>query len=179
MSSRRIAVIVVVLAALPLAAAFAAGGVSRGAQYILPDYPELSNYATDTEFTAVYGYAITGFGMRNGGFVLGLHSPSGLCGWEGGFVGAISGQELRVGPFLLAANLWTGIGGLCPAGDFSHGDFALFGQLDVELGLRVFRGVHVVGYAGMQAIADVLAWDPVSTAVAYTPVAGLRLAFGR
>lgn len=177
MSLRRIAAIIA-LACLPLAAAFAAGGISWGEQYLLPEYPELANYATDTQFTAVYGYATTGFGMRNGGFVLGLHGPESECDWQGGFIGGISGQELRVGPFLLAVNLWTGIGGVTTSIG-SDGDFALFGQLDVELGLRIFRGVHLVGYAGMQAIADVLAWDPVSTAVYYTPVAGLRLAFGR
>jgi hypothetical protein len=177
MNLRRIAAIVV-LACLPMAAVFAAGGISWGEQYLVPEYPELANYTTGTQFTAVYGYGTTGFGMRNGGFVLGLHGPDEECGWQGGFIGAISGQELRVGPFLLAANLWTGIGGIStPVA--SSGDFALFGQLDVELGFRVFRGVHVVGYAGMQAIADVLAWDPVSTAVYYTPVAGLRIAFGR
>jgi hypothetical protein len=179
MSFRRIAVIVVVLAGLPFAAAFAAGGVSWGEQYLPPDYPELANYGTDVQCTAVYGYATTGFGMRNGGFVLGMRGPSDGCDWEGGFIGAISGQELKLGPFLLAANLWTGIGGTRRAFDAADGSFALFGQLDVEMGFRVFRGVHVVGYAGMQAIADVLSWDPVAASVSYTPVVGVRLAFGR
>jgi hypothetical protein len=178
MSFRRIAA-VVVLAGLPLAAAFAAGGVSWGGQYLLPDCPELANYATDVQFTAVYGYATTGFGTRNGGFVLGMRSPSGGCDWEGGFIGAISGQELKVGPFMLAANLWTGIGGTHRPLAGADGTLALFGQVDVELGFRIFRGVHLVGYAGMQAIADVVAWEPVSADLSYTPVAGLRLAFGR
>ncbi len=177
MSLRRIAALIV-LACLPLAAAFAAGGISWGEQYLLPEYPELANYATDTQSTAVYGYTTTGFGMRNGGFVLGLHGPENECDWKGGFIGGISGQELRVGPFLLAVDLWTGIGGVASAAG-ADGNLALFGQLDVELGVRILRGVHLVGYAGMQAIADVLAWDPVSAAVYYTPVAGLRLAFGR
>jgi hypothetical protein len=31
----------------------------------------------------------------------------------------------------------------------------------------------------MQAVADILSWQPVSAAVSYTPVAGIRLAWGR
>ena len=167
------------LVGLPLAAAFAAGGVSWGEQYLVPECPELSNYVTDAQFTAVYGYGTTGFGMRNGGFVLGVRAPGEDTSWEGGFIGAISGQELRVGPFMVALNLWTGVGGLHGPFESCDPSFAFFGQADLELGFRLFRGVWMVGYAGMQAIADVLTWQPVSTAVYYTPVAGVRLSFGR
>lgn len=179
MNGKRIVAIVVVLAALPLAMAFAAGGVSWGAQYLLPEYPELANYDTQAEFTAVYGYGVTGFGMRNGGFVLGVHSPDESCTLEGGFIGAISGQELRVGPMTLAINLWTGIGGMRRVPCVSDGNLALFGQADLELGVRLFPGMRVVGYAGMQCIADILAYQPISSALYYTPVAGIRLAWGR
>jgi hypothetical protein len=179
MSVRKIVAVIVVLAAMPLAAAFGAGGVSWGEQYLLPEYPQLANYDTQAQFTAVYGYGVTAFGMRNGGFALGVRPPGNECSWEGGFIGAISGQELRVGPFVLAVDLWTGIGGMHRLSGTGDGTFALFGQADLELGYRLFPGVRIVGYAGMQAIADILAWQPISSAVYYTPVAGLRLAFGR
>jgi hypothetical protein len=179
MNLRKTAAVLVVLAGLPLAAAFGAGGVSWGEQYLLPEYPELSNYCTAAQFTSVYGYATTGFGMRNGVFVLGVRAPGDEVSWEGGFIGGISGQELRVGPFMLAVNLWTGLGGIDRPFDLEDARFALFGQADLELGFRLFRGVWMVGYAGMQAMADILTWQPVSTAVYYTPVAGLRLSFGR
>ena len=179
MSVRKIVTVVVALAALPLSMAFAAGGVSWGEQYLVPEYPELANYDTQARFTALYGYSVARGGMRSGGFVLGVHSPDGEAMLEGGFIGAISGQELKAGPFVLAANLWTGIGGVRRAPCSSDGTFALFGQLDLELGFTLFPGMRVVGYGGMQAVADILAWQPLSTALSYTPVAGIRLAWGR
>ncbi len=178
MSVRKI-IIIVALAALPLSMAFAAGGVSWGEQYLVPEYPELANYDTQARFTALYGYSVGRGGMRNGGFVLGIHSPEEQAMLEGGFIGGITGQELKAGPFTFAANLWTGIGGVRRAPYASDGAFALFGQLDLELGFSLFPGMKVIGYGGMQAVADVLAWQPLSTAVYYTPVAGIRLAWGR
>ena len=179
MSIRRIAAIVTVLAALPLAGAFSAGGFSWGEQYLVPEHPELANYDTQARFSAIYGYGVTGFGMRNGGFVLGVHSPDDPCGFEGGFIGAISGQELRAGPFTFAVDLWTGIGGMHFAEGSQDGRFALFGQADIEIAFRVFPGMRVAGYAGMQGIADIVAWQPLAAAVYYTPVAGVRVAWGR
>ena len=179
MSVRKMIAIAAALVALPLSTAFAAGGVSWGEQYLVPEYPELANYDTQARFTALYGYSVSRGGMRNGGFVLGVHSPDEPATLEGGFIGAISGQELKAGPFVFAANLWTGIGGVRRAPISCDGTFALFGQLDLELGFSLFPGMKVIGYGGMQAVADVLAWQPLSTAVYYTPVAGIRLAWGR
>jgi hypothetical protein len=179
MSVKRMIVAIVALAVLPLSVAFGAGGVSWGEQCLLPEYPELANYDTQARFTAVYGYSVARGGMRNGGFALGVHTPNEECSLDGGFIGAISGQELRAGPFVIALNLWTGIGGVRRTFSASDGTFALFGQADLELGFSLFPGMRVVGYGGMQAVADVLAWHPVSTAVYYTPVAGIRLAWGR
>jgi hypothetical protein len=179
MSVRKIVAVVVALAALPLSMAFGSGGVSWGEQYLIPEYPELANYDTQARFTALYGYSVTRGGMRNGGFVMGVHSPNEECSLDGGFIGAISGQELKAGPFVISLNLWTGIGGVRRTFSAGDGTFALFGQADLELGLTLFPGMQVVGYGGMQAVADVLAWQPVSTAVYYTPVAGIRLAWGR
>ena len=179
MSVKRMIVAIVALAVLPLSMAFGAGGVSWGEQYLVPQYPDFANYDTQARFTAVYGYSVARGGMRNGGFVLGVHSPNEECGFDGGFIGAISGQELRAGPFVIALNLWTGIGGMRRAFSAGDGAFALFGQADLELGFTIFPGMRVVGYGGMQAVADILAWQPVSTAVYYTPVAGIRLAWGR
>jgi hypothetical protein len=179
MSVRKTVAVVIVLVGLPLAAAFAAGGVSWGEQYLVPEYPELANYVTDAQFTAVYGYGTTGFGMRNGGFVLGVRAPGEETSWEGGFIGAISGQELRAGPFTFAVDLWTGIGGMHFVEGSQDGRFALFGQADIEIAFRVFPGMRVAGYAGMQGIADIVAWQPLAAAVYYTPVAGVRVAWGK
>jgi hypothetical protein len=179
MSVRKIIAVGVALVVLPFSMAFAAGGVSWGEQYLLPEYPELANYDTQARFTALYGYSVARGGMRSGGFVLGVHSSDEQPVLEGGFIGGISGQELKAGPFVFAANLWTGIGGVRRSPCSQDGTFALFGQLDLELGFSLVPGMRVVGYGGMQAVADILAWQPLSTAVYYTPVAGIRLAWGR
>ena len=73
MSVRKIIAVVAALVALPLSMAFAAGGVSWGEQYLLPEYPELANYDTQARFTALYGYSVARGGMRSGGFVLGVY----------------------------------------------------------------------------------------------------------
>ena len=98
----------------------------------------------------------------------------------GGIGGVIVGQELRAGPFTIAANLWTGIGGVatsprCPEGGYG----VLFGELNLEAGIAVTRWMQVVAYGGMQAIANIAPGTrPGGDLFVYSPVAGIRLAWG-
>ena len=60
-----------------------------------------------------------------------------------------------------------------PAG----GSLALFGELDLELGLGFISWMEVMAYAGMQAITNIYGGRPFSS-IMYTPVLGVRVAWG-
>jgi hypothetical protein len=168
----------VALAVLPLsfAAARGAGGVTWGQEYFTPS---LSNFDLPTMYSGAYGYSVTRDGQRIGGFVLGLHSSADSPSFDAGFVGLITGQETHLGPAIGAVNLWTGFGGMSANPVLNTPEsFALFGELDLELGFGFTRGVQLTGYAGMQAIVSVVEGQPLFHNVMYSPVLGLRLAWG-
>jgi hypothetical protein len=174
MRFRKIVAVALALAVLPLAGASArgAGGFTWGQQYF---DAALSNVDLGAITTGVYGYNVTWGGQRYGGFAMALHADR----MNGGFVGAIAGQEFRTGPFMTAMTLWSGFGGtdVTPLYSFP-GTFALFGELSFEAGFGFLPGVMVTGYAGMQVIAAVLPDQGIISNAIYTPVIGVRIAWG-
>jgi len=178
MKMLKICSIVLALALLPLSIAIAedAGGFTWGEQYFDADF---SNYNLQTTYSGLYGYHVTRDGQRTGGFALGLRSQYSTQSFEGGMLGAIAGQEMRAGPFLAATNLWAGIGGINANPVLgTKGGFAVFGELSVELGVRLFPGFHAAAYGGMQAIAPLGREQQLLGSILYTPVYGLRIAWG-
>ena len=166
------------LTLLPLAAVSArgVGGFSWGEQYFASD---LANVDIALTTSGIYGYTVTGGGQRYGGFALGLHSDRTSPTLNGGFIGGIAGQEVRVGPATVAATAWTGFGGMSMdplAG--TTGTFALFGELALEAGFGFLPGVQVTGYAALQGIAQVRPERVSLSSAVYTPVIGLRVAWG-
>ena len=178
MSATRMVILAAALSVLPLSIAFAggAGGLTWGQQFF---DPALSNSDFPGTFSGGYGYGVTGHGQRIGGFGLAVRSLSPTGGLDGGFGGLILGQEAHGGPFLFALNLWTGVGGLSanPALP-GKGSLALFEELDVELGLGFIPWMELTGYAGMQAIMRVGSGSPLFRGALYTPVLGVRVAWG-
>jgi hypothetical protein len=170
----KIAAITLALVVLPLAGAFArgAGGFTWGQQYF---DAELSNADLGASTTGVFGYNVTWGGQRYGGFAMAMHADA----FDGGFVGAIAGQEFRMGPFMTAVTLWTGFGGTNVTPLYSlPGTFALFGELNFEAGFGFLPGVMFTGYAGMQVLAAVLPDQGIISNAIYTPVLGVRIAWG-
>ena len=179
MSNSRIVVLVLAALALSLPRAFAggAGGVSWSDQYSVSG---LSNSSLMTSEVGGFGYRVSSGGTRTGGFGYVIYSKPGADSLIGGVGGLIIGQEGRSGPLTVAANLWTGLGGVSAtfAGTRS-GHFVVFGEANLELGISVTPWMQLSAYAGMQGIADV---DPRTgiggELVRYSPVAGMRLAWG-
>jgi hypothetical protein len=178
MSAMKTLVLAAAFSILPLSLACAggAGGLTWGQQYF---DSQLSNLDSQGTLSGGYGYGVTRTGQRIGGFGLAVRSSASNGALDGGFGGLILGQEAHAGPFLLAVNLWTGVGGLSadpaiPAGR----SLALFEELDFELGLGFISWMEVTGYAGMQAIVRVGAGRPLFSDVMYTPVLGVRVAWG-
>ena len=178
MRFRKIVAVALALAVLPLAGASArgAGGFTWGQQYF---DTQLSNADLGASTTGVYGYSVSWGGQRYGGFAMAVHSDATSPALDGGFVGAIAGQEFRMGPFLTAVTLWSGFGGTNITPLYSlPGTIALFGELSFEAGFGFLPGVMVTGYAGMQAIAPLLPGQGIIGAAIYTPVMGVRVAWG-
>jgi hypothetical protein len=178
MHTRKILVLAAAFAVLPLsmAAAGGAGGFTWGQQIF---DSQLSNYDVQGNYSGAYGYGVTRHGQRIGGFAMAVHSSSPNEALDGGFAGIITGQEMHAGPFIAAVNLWIGFGGLSatpavPTG----GSFALFGELDLELGLGFISWMELTGYAGMQAVTSVAGGRSLFSSVMYTPVLGVRVAWG-
>ena len=177
MPFKRIVALALALAVLPLAGAFArgAGGFTWGEQYF---DTALSNADLNARTTGVYGYTVTWGGQRYGGFAMTIHSDTTVPVLEGGFIGAIAGQEMRTGPFMTAVTLWSGIGAINTPVYQRPGSFALIGELSLEVGLAFLPGVMVTGYAGMQAMVAVVPDQAILTDAMYTPVLGVRVAWG-
>jgi hypothetical protein len=178
MNSGKIIILAAALAILPLSMACAggAGGLTWGQQFF---DSRLSNYDFQGTWSGAYGYGVTHHGQRIGGFAMAVRSSAPNGALDGGFAGLITGQEMHAGPFLMAINLWTGLGGLSADPALPSGSsFALFGELDLELGLGFISWMEVTGYAGMQAISRVSGGRPLFSNVMYTPVLGVRVAWG-
>jgi hypothetical protein len=174
-----VVVAVLALAALAPLASFAggAGGFTWGEDWYAPG---ASSGDLGLRTSGVYGYGTSWAGQRAGGFAMSVSSGAEGSSLDGGFVGAIAGQEMRAGPVVAALTLWTGVGGL-GEGAFAGraGSLALFGELCLELGFAFVPGMQLTGYAGMQAIAPVAPWPVMAGSALYSPVVGVRLSWGR
>jgi hypothetical protein len=147
-----------------------AGGIDYGYQYFDGG---LSSSDMGMSFITGYGYGVHHDGSRIGGFGSSLVSAGGDA--AGGIGGLLVGQEWRTGPVVAAVTLWGGLGGAAWAG---RGYMLASVAVEAELGFRVLPWMQVVGYAGYQAIGNVLPGALFSRALLRTPVVGIRLAWG-
>ncbi len=172
MKSARLLLAVLLLVAVPACVAVAggAGGVSYGFQYY---DPQLSNQNLGLSYITGYGYGVNRWGNRIGGF--GMALLSGIGAADGGVGGMLFGQEFRAGPIMAAVTCLGGVGG---ASYSRHGYMLIFGEADLELGLRVLPWMQVVAYAGYQAWGNTIPGIPFSNAFVYTPTLGVRIGWG-
>jgi len=171
-----LALLLALLAASP-AVAGGAGGVLQGKQRFDPQF---ANYDLDTQYVGGFGYGVSDHGQRTGGFGLAFFSEPDAGRFSGGVGGVLTGQEFRIGPFEVAANLWTGIGAVAKESLLGQPDgwFVLFGQADVEVGLAILPWWQISSYAGVQLMANLAPGDPFEGLLVYTPVIGVRMAWG-
>jgi hypothetical protein len=159
--------------ALPVAMAGAggAGGVGFGAQYFDPG---LSNVNHSLTYISGFGYGTSEapYGRRIGGFGMALFSADGTT--AGGVGGMLIGQEFHSGPIIAGLTLYYGVGGVA---FYNAGYMVLFGEGDFELGVSLLW-MRITAYAGFQAWGNLVPGLPLSNAVVYTPVLGVRMAWG-
>ncbi len=166
------------LAAVPAGIAFAggAGGVLYGIPYFDPAF---SNANVALRYTGGFGYAIDGDGRRFGGFGMGFFGDSEMGGMAGGVGGVVSGQEFQLGPITLAVNVMTGLGGIGNDAVGMPGGYLIgFAQVDAECGVALWPWMRVSVYGGMQGMTNLLPGIPLQSFLYYTPVVGVRVAWG-
>lgn len=179
-----IAAVALLLFAAVGAFADGAGGVTHGMQYLdLDQCYDLDGgwYTADVGLQTVggFGYGVRRHGERVGGFGLAFYSDDPTIEFAGGVGGLINGQQISVGPLTAAAVLWTGVGCLTSDAPGLAGDWVVaFGELDLEVGWAVLPWMQVTGYAGMQVMGNVTGGHPLQEFLFYTPVVGVRVAWG-
>jgi hypothetical protein len=178
MNLKRILVLGLILgAALSAVYADGGGGFFNGLQ--TPEF--LPNNSPGLMYTGGYGYEVSGHRVK-GGFGVGLSDFQGETGIAGGYAGVIHGARAKVGPTNLMITSWTGIGGLkftqAQSGD-SLSYLIVTEEIDLEIGVALLPWFMPVFYAGYQVMGNVAPGRPFSDFFSYTPVVGVRFAFGK
>jgi hypothetical protein len=170
------AVLAVFLLSLAPAFAGGAGGITSGYQWF---DPSVSSGDYQARFTGAYGYGVGYDGRRMGGFGMAFYSDTDPGRMVGGIGGLVTGQELRLGNMMLAATLWTGLGGLsAPVYGMEPGHLVGFAELDLEAGIAIFRWFQVSLYGGMQVMSSLAPGRPFQDFLYYSPVVGIRTSWG-
>jgi len=173
---RRLLLITSLGAVAALAGATAGGGITNGVHTFVAGF---SNYELQAAAYRGFGYGANRRGTRTGGFRLAIADQVDTEKLAGSFGGNLTGQELVLGPPTLAITSWTRSDGIAATGIPGSGDyFALFDELDLEIGLAVLPWMQIVGFAGFQVVASILPGFLLSEAISYTPTLGLRLVWG-
>jgi hypothetical protein len=185
MSLKRILALSLVLGAA-LAAAHADGGggffygLQTGEYPFLKGYP-IRNNSLGLMYTGGYGYGISGHQI-NGGFGMGLSDFGNETGIAGGYGGVIGGARAKAGPLNFMITSWTGIGGI-KFSEALSGETASYlivtEEIDLEIGLAALPWFMPVFYAGYQVMGNVVPGRPFQDFFSYTPVFGVRFAFGK
>ena len=173
-----VAVVAALISVLPLASAGARGlgGITWGQEVF---ESSLSDSDLGSRLLGVYGYDVDHSGRRTGAFALAIYSDASPPVAQGGFLGCLVGQELRQAGTLMAVNLWAGVGGLTAGrGVPSSGSFAGFAELSGEIGVTVMPGLLLTGYAGLQAMSAISSHEAFFSRVMYSPILGVRIAWG-
>ena len=160
---------------VPVLAGSGAGGTTSGTHTYGGDF---SNYNLGANTIGGFGYGVTDGASRIGGFGLAIltEAPRRLVG---GFGGTITGKELDLGRLNFGVTAWTGVDGISADLQGGRGGyFAFFAELDIEIGFSILPFMQLVGYGGYQIIGSILPGFAPEEALSYTPVAGLRLAWG-
>jgi hypothetical protein len=185
MNPKRILALSLILAgALAGAYADGGGGFFHGLQ--TNEYPFLRGYPIRSDslglmYTGGYGYGVSGHRIT-GGFGVGFSDFESDSGIAGGYGGLINGARAKTGPVNLMITSWTGIGGIrfteAATGE-TAGYLIATEELDLEVGLALLPWFMPVFYAGYQVMGNLTPGRPFGDFFSYTPVVGIRFAFGK
>jgi len=161
-----------------------AGGVTCGFQ--TASYPFLESVRVVNNNYGLAYYGGYGYGVRDhmisGGFGYVIADPTGESGAVGGFGGVISGVRILRLPIQISIVSWTGFGGIYTGVDQydrGRGFFCASEELSLEVGLPITRWLMPVVYAGYQVAGNLVPGPAFQAFFSYTPVVGVRLAWGK
>ena len=195
--------ITVILMCLPLVSYAEGGGgigllTNVGSQNIgAVPLSGMLDYPTGTMTAAeVFGYGVTSRGWKIGGFGIGFYGSGlshavpaeglSITGAAGGFGGVISGGAGSWGDLVYSMSVRLGAGGMAVEGTtsfpspglnpFLGGAFALYGAIEVEIGVTIVPAMLVSGFLSLQAVAVP---TPLTIVAATVPTMGIRMTWGR
>lgn len=171
---------------LSYTAAFAdgGGGVFYGQQ--VTQYPFFENYdITNNTMGLIYyggfGYGIDEEEIIKGGFGMTIYDPTWQSGIVGGFGGVIAGLRILKLPINISVISYTGFGGLYSGKHKetpNSGFFAISEEINLEIGVPIFKWFMPVIYAGYQIQGNVLPGRLFESFLSYTPVLGVKMTWG-
>ena len=182
-------IIMVFILIVMITSAWAKGGGAGGTffGYQMSSYPFLEesvvilNNSFGLTYYGGYGYGVRSDGAISGGFGMAIMDPVNESGITGGFGGVINGVQLITMPVHLNLMSYTGFGGIYTGNNSVNRDtcfFVILEEIDLELGVPLFRWFMPVVYIGYQVAGNILPGDLFSSFLSYTPVMGVRLAWG-
>ena len=183
-SVRLLAVAILLAGAVLCAGADGAGGTFLG--YYVGEHPlverlHIPSSGLDLMYFGGYGYGVGRHGTVNGGFGLTFLDTVGTSRVAGGIGGVIAGFRLLRLPLHVAIVSWTGVGGIYTGlvgPSPNRGFFVGFEEIDLEIGLPIARWFMPALYVGYQAMGNLIPGVPFQDSLIYSPVAGVRLAWG-
>jgi hypothetical protein len=128
-----------------------------------------------------YGYGIDGHEIH-GGFGVGMSDGEHASGISAGYGGVIYGLRGLAGPVNLMLTSWTGIGGVHVAGAAGGEERSYFiftEEVDLEIGIPILPWFMPTFYVGYQVVGNLSPGRPFRDFFSYTPVTGIRFAWGK
>ena len=185
--NKKLTILIVLLVFLSGFGAFAdgCGGMFYGLQ--TSEYPFLKNHPVHNNSMVLayyggYGYGVHGHSIT-GGFGFAITDTDGDTGISGGFGGVINGVRFIDWPVTVSLISWTAIGGISAGGqenpDGEEGFFAFMEEITLEVGIPVNRWFMPTLYAGYQVAGNLVPGTPFEDFLVYTPVIGVRVAWGK
>ena len=185
--NRKIGFLLALFIAVGATAASADG--ARGIYYGLQtsEYPFLKDYPIRNNSLGLACYGGYGYGVHGntitGGFGFAITDTDGDTGIAGGFGGVINGVRFIDRPVTVSLISWTAIGGISTgnreSGDGEEGFFAFREEITLELGIPINRWFMPSLYAGYQIAGNLAPGTPFEDFLVYTPVIGMRVAWGK
>jgi hypothetical protein len=178
---KRVLVVMIILSAFS-GTVFADGGGGFFFAQQMDSFPFLEQVDIPFKNNALqisggYGYGVSRNGAINGGFGYGMYNEDGSIG--GGFGGVVSGHRFTAYPLTIQLLSLTGVGGIGIETYFEdYGYFAVMQSFVLEIGLPLTRWFMPIVYFEYQFIGNIMPGNIFSTFTNYTPVAGMRFAWG-
>jgi hypothetical protein len=141
----------------------------------LPDIG-MSNPSLYPHFVGIDGYVATQWGQRVGWRGIVLYSTAQPARGVFGILnaGLLIGQQVLLGPIVIAVNCAGGIGISISDLGSSAEHLTYYGEATFETGASVGQGVSITAYFGIQTFGNLFPGIPGTEFLFYAPIAGLK-----